>query len=93
MTDAPRKPLGPKIVATVLLVLPILYVGSFGPACWLSYHSGGIPYWSITMKIFRPVMWIAGDSGRANEIFSWYMEIGVPGGHNGYIRHDIIGYR
>jgi hypothetical protein len=34
--DTPRKPLWPKIVATVVLLTPILYVASFGPACWIT---------------------------------------------------------
>lgn len=32
--DEKRKPLWPKIVATVVALLPMLYVASLGPACW-----------------------------------------------------------
>src|SRR5262245_55848704 len=34
MTDDPKKPLWPWIVA-LLIGLPAMYVASFGPACWL----------------------------------------------------------
>ncbi len=34
MSDARKKPLWPWIVA-LLIGLPVLYVASFGPACWL----------------------------------------------------------
>jgi hypothetical protein len=49
-----RKPLWPWIVA-VLTGLPVLYVASFGPACWIVSHA------NLSGKIatvpYRPMIW------------------------------------
>lgn len=56
MDERRKKPLLPWIVATVV-ALPVLYLASFGPACWLVCH-GWFPrepaawaYWPIWLAI------------------------------------------
>src|SRR6185369_5046580 len=51
--DTSRKSLWPKVVATAVVVLPVLYVASFGPVCWLVGH--GKMNSAIPGRIYRPL--------------------------------------
>ena len=44
MSDDRKKPIWPWI-AVLLIGLPVLYVASFGPACWIAFRieRGGLP--------------------------------------------------
>ncbi len=54
MNDDHKKPLWPWIVA-LMIGLPILYVASFGPACWISSRAPVVvPFVHFS---YRPVMW------------------------------------
>ena len=48
-----RKPLWPWIVA-LLIGLPVLYVASFGPACWVVTGGGLRTEW--TLRLYRPLI-------------------------------------
>jgi hypothetical protein len=52
MSDDRKRPVWPWIVA-LLIGLPVLYVASFGPACWLSSQSGCGA--NIVSIVFQPV--------------------------------------
>jgi len=48
-----RKPLWPWIVA-LLIGLPVLYVASFGPACWITSHADSGK--SLIPVVYRPLL-------------------------------------
>ena len=50
-----RKPVWPRIAA-LLIGLPLLYVASFGPACWISDRMQ--PEGNIVSLVYRPVLWL-----------------------------------
>ena len=52
MTDNRKNALWPWIAAT-LIGLPVLYVASFGPACWISSHTGRGA--NVVSIVFQPV--------------------------------------
>jgi hypothetical protein len=55
MSDERKLPcIGP--LAAGLVVLPVIYILSLGPACWLSSRFGGERYVSIA---YRPVTFVA----------------------------------
>ena len=63
-------------MVALLIVLPVLYVASFGPACWLvgrGYFSGdaaGPAYW--------PILFVYGSTdGRLSPAISWYARLGL----------------
>jgi hypothetical protein len=77
-----RKKPGVAFWATVVVVgLPLLYVLSFGPACWLARQRFLPP--SVAAQIYRPILWASADKlpGWANRAVWWY------GGEDG--RFDI----
>ena len=55
MSDDRKKPLWPWIVA-VLIGLPVLYVASFGPACWLCEKQFAPTH--VAWIIFRPLTYV-----------------------------------
>jgi hypothetical protein len=64
-------------VIALLIGLPMLYIASFGPACWLADHkvvsAGGV------FRVFRPLIWItARCPGRVSDAFIAYSEICKP---------------
>jgi hypothetical protein len=59
MSDEGRKPGWPWIAA-VLIGLPMLYVASFGPACWIVARPGRIGEESrIINSVYWPIGWLA----------------------------------
>jgi hypothetical protein len=76
MTD--RKKPGVTFWATVVVAsLPLLYVLSFGPACW--WFSDWIPYGPGPRhipKYYHPIGWVALKGGhRIMTAFSWYANL------------------
>jgi hypothetical protein len=70
----------------VAILVPVLYVGSFGPACWLasrSFEPDGTPV--LMSDIYWPVLW------------AWYAGLGPVGGsiewfaNVGAARHVSVG--
>ena len=77
MTD-PKKP-GVAFWATVVVVcLPIAYVLSFGPACWISSHTG-IGYFALP-KVYRPIVDAMSTSRNVADLCNWYAEAGARSG-------------
>jgi hypothetical protein len=74
MTD--RKKPGAAFWATVLLVVPMLYVLSFGPACWITSRTeiGA----GILPTLYRPMIW-AWDSypQSLHHQLLWYSRVGA----------------
>jgi len=70
MSDDPKKPLWPWIVA-LLIGLPVLYVASFGPACWLMHR--GVVTRRTSGWLFAPVerTMIRGPEWVSSSLF-WY---------------------
>jgi hypothetical protein len=75
--NTPRKPLWPKIVATVVVALPVLYVASFGPACWFSSRSRRAT--REVSFIYRPMTFALSNnfSGPLDSTLRWYAKIGA----------------
>jgi hypothetical protein len=73
--ESGKRFLWPWIVIGILV--PVFYVASFGPACWLALRD--VPGVSLTTVNFfyRPVFWIGSNGpGPARRAISWYMTIG-----------------
>lgn len=67
-------------VVIALVALPLLYVASFGPACWLAArpsHEGrdGMP--SNGMVIYWPLAEHIADEGIASRPLEWWMTVGI----------------
>jgi hypothetical protein len=80
MTSDRKKP-GVALWATVVLVVvPLLYVLSFGPACWISSRTGiGA---SVVGPFYRPILLI----GWNTRVISWYS--GLWSGPNWEFGHN-----
>src|SRR5262245_6608721 len=70
MSDDRKKPLWPWIVA-LLIGLPVLYVASFGPACWL----GSRDIVEIS-ALYRPISAWLPDGELAGPV-GWYATLGA----------------
>ena len=68
-----RKPLWPWI-ATLLIGLPVLYLASFGPACWLNER--GVLGAAAVSAIYSPVLATA-ENGRLPKALDWYARLGA----------------
>jgi hypothetical protein len=72
-----RKSIWPWIVA-LLIGLPLLYVASFGPACWASLRTESSG--RLVGTIYHPIFWIALEKNIARGSVLWYMGAGAPKG-------------
>lgn len=63
---------------TLLVALPLLYVASFGPACWIvSRTAFGLPAFRL---VYRPLDSIAWHGPyQAGDALKWYGNLGSPG--------------
>src|SRR5262245_3260594 len=89
--DKPRR-LRPWIVAA-LIGLPVLYVGSFGPACWLSaYPFGGCegPLSSTPRKmiVYWPLGRFADESNAIHRGLQWWATLGMRDNHFIWVPSD-----
>src|SRR5262245_48081878 len=76
MSDDRKKSVWPWIVA-LLIGLPVLYVASFGPACWITSHANvGAP---PIPAVYRPLTWaMSPDSYTTiNRVSTWYAKLGA----------------
>jgi hypothetical protein len=93
MSENRKKPLWPWIMA-LLIGLPVLYLASFGPACWLRarYEDKGTwdGPWAIADVIYRPVLaaWWYGQSETSAEMIEWYANFGSPSVDVQVVRRD-----
>jgi hypothetical protein len=95
MSDDRKSPLWPWIVS-LLIGLPVLYVGSYGPACWYwSRHNedgpGHMRRSELFEKAYLPIWWCAAREPRVlAPTISWHATLGMPEGGCVYMRQDPI---
>jgi hypothetical protein len=75
-TVPPKKP-GVAFWATVVLVaVPVLYVFSFGPACWIVARADENTGADLVNRFYHPVLWAHNQSfqqsGELHQIINWY---------------------
>ena len=82
-----KKPVWPWIV-TCVVMLPVSYVLSFGPACWISaYPNRGFPGGPLTktphaMIVYWPLGWAAESKPAiAGPVLRWWACLGMESGH------------
>ncbi len=84
-----RRPLWPWIMA-LLIGLPVVYVASFGPACWLT-ASGHVEK-STLQQLYRPIFYRAGIGHspiRVRHAIQWWGSLGIPSGKSvGLVWHE-----
>ena len=74
MTD--RKKPGVAFWATVALVVVLLYVASFGPACWITSRNSLSGDWLFVA--YRPLVWtMENGPGLALDALAWYSLVGA----------------
>jgi hypothetical protein len=79
MTDARKQPLWPWIVA-LLIGLPVLYVASFGPACWIISRARARQWnvlWAAANFIYSPVLQVWNHEGTIPDAIDWYANLGA----------------
>jgi hypothetical protein len=80
-----RKPLWPWIVA-LLIGLPVLYMASFGPACWWLSEPVTLNFVAVKVRraptIYSPIGRLARNlgPGRISNGIHWYATVGIRGG-------------
>jgi hypothetical protein len=83
MSDAEKKFRAWPLAAVLLVGLPMMYVGSFGPACWLS--SRGEHGAALLPLVYRPITWgLSGDAESESVIhdaIQWYACAGAASPH------------
>jgi len=65
------------------LLLPVLYVASFGPACWVcSRVPQSSVSWEITDLLYSPILraWWHNDQGAIGNVIAWYANLCADGG-------------
>lgn len=78
-------------LAAVVFGLPVLYVASFGPACWVAADQGQIAnvpvvYWPIGASVpTERTMW--------GDFVFWWGRLGIPDGHSVWVPMSSDGTR
>jgi len=72
-----RKPVWPWIVV-LLIGLPVMYLASFGPACWVSLRTDA--WGRLVGAVYYPVFWMAFEKGVATPPTFWYLSVGTSAG-------------
>jgi hypothetical protein len=68
-------------VVALLIGLPLLYVASFGPACWIAQRTQNQYVIQAKDTVYLPlllVMLIEDDRGPIRQFLHWYMQVGYP---------------
>ena len=93
MSEPQKNPVWPWVVV-VLIGLPVLYVGSFGPACWVTSQAHG---WSRlqphrAMIVYFPLGALA---SRSDTVYGrglrWWMTFGVKRGRAAVVHTNAAG--
>ena len=71
-----REPWAKRTLATVIVGLPVLYVASFGPACW-SVDAGPADLEPVA-RIYRPLVRMACGGGVFASPLQWYCNLNRP---------------
>ncbi len=58
--------------------LPVLYVASFGPACWFTSRAH-IWYFNLP-SVYSPILFTLSDKGIVGNVVRWYAEVGAHPG-------------
>jgi hypothetical protein len=92
MSEDGKKPLWPWIAA-LLIGLPVLYVASFGPACWLIATEDHVAGPSDVMVVYWPLgraawSWNGPWTGRVAIWLQWWMRLGTPAGRIAMVPTD-----
>lgn len=68
-----------RTLAAIVIGLPVLYVASFGPACWISSRTGDQNSDAVTVveQVFQPLLRLALDS--PEPICGWTAHYGQMG--------------
>lgn len=64
-----------KWTLAAVVAVPVLYVLSFGPACWISSRANSGS--SVVSAVYRPLTWGASRNNHVDDALSWYSEIGA----------------
>ncbi len=64
----------------LLIGLPVLYVLSFPPACWLTAHRYFISE-STASSLYRPILLSAAHAPLLEKPLTWWGSLGVPEGY------------
>ena len=93
MSEPQKNPVWPWFLV-LMIGLPLLYVGSFGPACWLTSQASG---WSKlqphpAMIVYFPLGAVA---SRPETVYGrslrWWMTLGVKRGHAAVVPSNAAG--
>ncbi len=76
MSDDRKKPLWPWIVV-LLIGLPLLYVTSFGPACWMM-HRGWLPIFPTAYPYWPLVVSANAGPRPVRRLVGWYSGYNLP---------------
>jgi hypothetical protein len=70
-----KKPSAAFWTTVVVILLPLLYVLSFGPACWITSRTerGG----ALMPVIYRPITWRLSGPQPVRDAIHWYASIGA----------------
>jgi hypothetical protein len=77
-TATNRKKPGVAFWATVVLAVVLLYVASFGPACWISSRTNAGA--AAVSTVYRPLTWGKSKSERIADAIDWYSGFGSADG-------------
>lgn len=70
-----RKKHGWPFWTTVILLLAVLYVASFGPACWLMANHLPPAAVPAVLTCYMPLMLVAGTTTTTHEMLQWYVHL------------------
>src|SRR5262245_35181912 len=91
-----RKRRGWAFWLTATLLAPMLYVGTFGPACWLTSQTP--PYWTMArnppraMMVYWPLGMLASShSSSGGSAVRWWMMLGLRKGHSAVVITSVRG--
>ena len=83
MESKPRGPSlekAPVVIVAALVLLPLIYVTSAGPAAWMLAH-GFIAWGSATHYVvhalYQPLNWLSEISPEFNSFMNWYLDFFV----------------
>jgi hypothetical protein len=64
-------------LVAIAVSLPVLYVASFGPACWVTSRCSIDAGWIFV--VYRPIIWVA-ETAPVLDYFAWYSFLGSADG-------------
>jgi hypothetical protein len=89
MSDEPKKSVGPW-VTVVLVGLPLLYVLSFGPACWIDERLDTRTSW--VSVIYRPIIGLANRSSFTADMMARLATFGARPGSTADFTNDELSW-